>query len=152
VSARQRGPKIAVVPKAKKRPSTGGIDPDALADGSLSWRMSFVDFDGTWGWQALKPTDAQRLHRALLDYERQPLRTLRSQKRICPIPVSDICEEAQKRLEALGRDDVEELWELRLGVEKWRTWGTLVDLGYSFLWSDPDHTVCRGRPRGKRGC
>jgi hypothetical protein len=61
---------------------------------------------------------------------------------------SDTCFEAQQRLKAIGHEDADEVWELRLPSAKWRAWGFVDDGIFYLLWWDPNHTVCTKMPRG----
>jgi hypothetical protein len=52
-----------------------------------------------------------------------------------------LCPEAQNRLEALGLDDVDELFRFQLGNEP-RLWGVIDDDGIFYpVWWDPRHQV-----------
>lgn len=107
-------------------------------ESTLSWKMASADFGGTWGWKAFASGHVGDLHKILEDYEKTPIRTLQANDRINKIPCADVCDDARSRLEKINRDDLEDLWELRLGKKDWRV-----------LWWDPDHTVCTGDDRGR---
>jgi hypothetical protein len=140
--------KVEEKPSGGKQPPPLGADPDAIAHEPLSWHLAQVDFAGQWSWAKLDSKHLSDLHKKLLDYERLTLATLKRQHRARQIPTADLCRAAQNRLAAIKRDDTE-LWELRLGHHKWRTWGAIRGSIFYFLWWDPEHTVCRQLPKGK---
>lgn len=117
--------------------------------GLLTWRMARVDYDGGWGWRELADDQLVRLRTVLTEYETTALHKLRHDDRVKEIPVRDVCEEARDRLETLQQEDLESIWELRLGVGDWRVWGILDRSTFDFLWWDPDHTVCTGKDRAR---
>jgi hypothetical protein len=55
-------------------------------------------------------------------------------------PVGIICHEAQKRLEEIGLDDLDEVFRFRL-ASKPRLYGFLVQHIFYVLWWDPEHNV-----------
>ena len=57
------------------------------------------------------------------------------------ISIDKLCKDAQKRLEELHLDDVEELYSLRLTGTK-RLFGIRVGASLEILWYDPDHSIC----------
>jgi hypothetical protein len=146
---RKRKPKAKHKPDPQRQPTAGDLDPDVTPPGHLTWRMARVDFGGGWGWRLLANGEMERLKTVLTEYETTPLHTLRYNARVREIPVQDVCEEARQRLEELEQNDLESLWELRLGVGDWRAWGILDRSTFDFLWWDPDHTVCTGRDRAR---
>ena len=66
------------------------------------------------------------------------------------ISVEQLCQGARDRLIEIERDDTERLWELRIPTnDGWRAWGSVEgDQIFNLLWWDPEHTVCRGLPKG----
>jgi hypothetical protein len=130
-------------------PRTGGLDPDSTPPGRLTWRMARVDFGGGWSWKELADDQLANLRRVLAEYETSDLHALRHDARIREIPVSDMCEEARARLVDLQQEDLDSLWELRLGIASWRVWGVLDRSTFDLLWWDPNHTVCTGRDRAR---
>ena len=57
------------------------------------------------------------------------------------IAVRDIKKSAQKRLQKLGHDDVQELISFRL-TAKQRLWAIRLENVSSLLWWDPNHEIC----------
>jgi hypothetical protein len=143
-----RTPVIPPLASGKKTPP-GAIPADADGHKALSWHFNEVEFGGMWGWSKLGPDDIAQLHCQLLDYERQTLYALKQKQRARVIPLSDICDQAQKLIKAVKRDD-SDLWELRLGFKKWRVWGTIRGSIFYPWWWDPDHTVCQKLPKNQQ--
>lgn len=56
------------------------------------------------------------------------------------IDVAACCDEAQRRLQALHLDDIDQLFSLRL-TGKWRLFGMKDGRVLRFLWCDQEHTV-----------
>lgn len=136
-------------PRAKKQPSLGDADPSVAYHRPLSWALVEAEVAGQWGWHKLAQDQLLFLYAKLLDYEKDSLAKLKRERRARQIPTEHLSEEAQRRLERRRRDDAE-IWELRLGHQKWRVWGTIRGSVFFMLWWDPNHTVCRGMPQGVR--
>jgi hypothetical protein len=141
MAATKRQPAYETSPKTKKKPSTGDIDPDAVHNRYVVWRLSHVDLGGKWGWSNLLPEHVDGLHQFLVAAEKLNLHQLATGKLMKQIPVKDIVSKAQSRLGEIERDDLSDLWELRL-PNKQRAWGVLRGSIFHFLWWDPNHNVC----------
>jgi hypothetical protein len=63
-----------------------------------------------------------------------------------PMPVSDICPDARKRLRELVLDDFDTLYSLRITGER-RLWGIRDNEAFYILWWDPHHSVCPVKKR-----
>jgi hypothetical protein len=113
----------------------------------ITWRLRSVDFEGRWGWTQLATDHGPELHRLMTEYESTPLRKLHRDERIKEIPVKHLCRDAKSRLKELDHEDVDSLFELRLGKERWRIWGLLEQSVFLPVWWDPEHTVCPGASR-----
>jgi hypothetical protein len=110
--------------------------------------MGLVDFDGEWGWDKLDADHVDKLHQLITTFEGESLADLKHGKQAKPIPVNQLCQDAQRRLPRIGLGDRERLWELRFGHKKWRAWGIVEGSTFNLLWWDPQHTVCSGLPKG----
>lgn len=143
-------PKVRREPDPRKRASTGGIEPERR--GLLAWRFSHADLDGRWGWRNLDSAHLDELRRDLAQAERDTRLELERTRRIKAIPVEDVCRDARDRLEGIGLEDEDTLWELRIATtHKRRVWGLVRASVFHLLWWDPDHTVCpKGPARGTR--
>lgn len=138
-----RQPGVRGEPKPRKE-AKAGFDPDDFARKPLSWRMGLVDWGGNWGWAKLDDGHVANLHRQMKNCEGETLAELKHRKRAKPIPITQICREAQGRLPTIGLGDRSELWELRFGYGKWRAWGIVEGSTFNLVWWDPEHTVCKG--------
>lgn len=145
----RKKPKVKKSVKLRKRPNTGGVDPEALDDRVVAWRLGWLDLHGTWGWSNLDAGHRPALLEQLVAFEAETLHELKRTRRAKIIPVEQISGEAQDRLVEIERDDTDSLWELRIPTtEGWRAWGIAVGAIFYLLWWDPDHTVSKGLPKG----
>jgi len=58
-----------------------------------------------------------------------------------PIPIEHLCTRAKARLEEIGLDDFDALWELHVAGLP-RLWGIRIQATFLLLWIDLDHAVC----------
>jgi hypothetical protein len=116
------------------------------------WRMSLLDLEhaGSWSWTAANNDTLRQLAEFLSQMERLTWAQIRSQmtssrsgshRRNHPIPLERLCPEAQRRLQSLRLDDLDDLFRFRLGNRP-RLWGVLEEDGVFYaVWWDPDHRV-----------
>lgn len=64
-----------------------------------------------------------------------------------PISVADLANDAQRRLQELRLDDIDEVWSLRLSSTI-RVIGIRDGRAFKALWFDRHHSVCPGVKRG----
>ena len=108
----------------------------------LSWRLAGIDLGGPWSWRKTTAVELAMLHAKIRDFE-----TMTADEVFGPnrgnkhIPVGNLAAQARDRLENLGLDDLDDLYELRLGGRT-RLWGFRQSNVIHVLWWDPDHTVC----------
>ncbi len=62
------------------------------------------------------------------------------------VAVSDLSKAANKRLKKIKRNDLDQLYSLRLGG-KIRIYGVLEGTVLKVLWYDPQHEVCPSKPK-----
>ncbi len=110
-------------------------------DVRISWRLGSVDTDGRRGWYQLDKGTALYLHNKLASFESMTWGELAASTNHKQIPVENLCAAAQQRLVELRRDDLGDLWELRLGGKQ-RVWGWRSGDVMNLLWWDPEHEVC----------
>lgn len=98
--------------------------------------------DGPWGWKTASGADLLYLHEKLTAYERRTWDEAYSNKGsgLKHIKLANMPDRAVRRLEDLGLDDVEGLYEFTLSNRQ-RVWGIRVDNICYLLWWDPDHDV-----------
>lgn len=113
-----------------------------------SWRLSLLDLEhaGSWSWDVSDIT-MREIIAFLTEMERLTWTEVRAQThggghfRHHPIPVEQLCAEAQRRLRSLRLDDLDELFEFRLASRR-RLWGVLPEDGIFYvLWWDSAHRV-----------
>ena len=104
--------------------------------------------NGAWGWRLLDPAEADELHRRLVkDVEGKTLFALDDKSTIKKIDVQHMTREAQERLKSTQLEEVEELYEIRLGWGKRRVWGLMERGVFCLLWWDPLETACGHPPK-----
>ena len=114
----------------------------------VSWRLGDADLGGPYQWSAITHADLARLVSVFreVDKKRWSQAMGDSTGEIKSIPRTSLCADAQRRLEAIHRDDESWFHEIRLGAKP-RVWGTRSDSIFHVLWWDPEHQVC---PAGLR--
>ena len=147
-------PKSKPLPGSFKRPvvrseAPAGKQPRGIPDPDrsqelMAWRLSALDLDGPWGSDKLNAATMRTIHDKMCWFESMTANEVFGpnvgHKRI---PVESLRPDAQQRLQQIERDDVDELWELRLWGAP-RLWGFRQGNVFHALWWDPDHTVCGG--------
>lgn len=136
----------------RKRPEMGvqlrgGKRPAIAALGEASgrrpvWRFGLIDHNGPYPWD----WDAFVTHfPKLMDLEGKPwdefVRDGTVGAKSIPLAGGSYKRAALNRLERLKLDDVDALWELRMGGAP-RFWGIRDLQCFHFLWWDPEHKVC----------
>lgn len=136
-------PKATKTPTPQKRPKsleTPGVDEDLHP----VWRFSLADQGGPFPWPFMAPESHNLVIGKLLAFESLNFAGLRD--RGChPIEIFRLEKEAQKRLEEIHKDDLDELFSFRLSGEK-RVWCIQERNIFYVLWWDPKHQVYRTPP------
>ncbi|MBI3508814.1 MAG: hypothetical protein HY069_04205 [Chlamydiia bacterium] len=99
-----------------------------------------MDAKGPWGWDYFNPIEMRELLQKIFDSQKLSWQDLRNQGSHL-IDRKDLCSEAQKRLIQLQKDDLDQLFSLRLTGKK-RIWGIKEGNILWMLWWDPNHEVC----------
>lgn len=138
--------------KGKTIPSFGGDIPpqkmprvspgfDTAENNNPVWQVRNIELGGPFGWQVLTRD-------LFLDNVLPKIKNLESMtwgEILCrnnhEVRVADLDKEAQKRLQTLKLDDVDQLVSLRLSGRE-RIWGIRIRSTLRLLWWDPDHKVC----------
>ncbi len=103
--------------------------------------MKSIDPDGDWGWKNLESSDFwNSIFHKIKDFESMTWGEIFGGRSNHPIGRSLIVSEAQKRLMDLRLDDVDDLYQLRVGGRK-RIWGLKIGNVFKVLWWDPNHSV-----------
>ncbi|MEE8483820.1 MAG: hypothetical protein V3S46_04400 [Nitrospinota bacterium] len=107
---------------------------------SPQWKVSFIDFDGDWGWAKATNKEMKKIIDKFKKYEKSTWGEIGNMRHNHPMKVQNICNKAQRRLQEIQLDDIDFLYQLIVGG-KHRIWGVKKERAFHILWSDPDHTV-----------
>ena len=137
MNPKKKKPKVKNYPTIRKAPKTAYKHTKL----KFSWSFSILDKEGPFGWNKCQ------CHNKLLEilekkgnFEDKELSELYYQGSHS-IPVAKICKEAQKRLEEINQDDIDNLFSFRLtGIN--RIFCIQDGNIMKVLWWDPDHMVC----------
>ncbi len=118
------------------------------------WQVGAIDSDGEWGWQRIgRIRWESEILPKLRNFETMTWSEIERQSggktrgtNHHPIPVSDLIPEAQRRLQELQLDDIDELFSLRL-TGKARIFGIRRGRAMKILWFDFDHRICPSKKR-----
>ncbi len=134
------------IPKRNKYPShkkqvRNPIESFDFKNEKPAWQINSIDLGGEWGWnKVLKRDILKEIYPKLKSFETMTWHEIEGRKHHS-VPISNICHEAQQRLNEIENSDIEDLFSFRLTGEK-RLWGILDRNILKILWWDPEHTVC----------
>lgn len=110
----------------------------------VSWRFGDADRNGTWAWSAENISEREAHEILAFAAEMDKLTWAVCSQGWRPhrkrIDAADVCHEAQERLRAIRRDDVDHLEEFHMSGPE-RIWGIRAGHVFHVLWWDPGHTV-----------
>jgi hypothetical protein len=129
-------PRAEEVPCSEKRPRVASPPND---NGYPQFQAE-LDMEGPFGWQSFDPKDMQDLLAKIFELQRYTWQELRA-KGSHLVSVEQFSSIAQKRLREISKDDLDELYSLRLTGKK-RIWGIKSSNILRILWWDPEHRVC----------
>ena len=108
---------------------------------TFSWRVGCVDLDGKWGWERVK---IKLLFSAIIPklqhYATMNWGSVEGADSHF-VSFDQLCDAAQTRLVELRKEDISELFSLRMAGKK-RIWGHRDLACLNLLWWDPNHEVC----------
>ena len=132
-SRRNRNPK-----PRKKATSDSSL---TTTDKKLMWEVSKIDDNGPWGWNRINCPDFLRTIWKKMRY----FETMTWNQILGPqhhrIAVNNLIRPAQRRLQQLEHDDVDELVSFRL-TGRARLWAIQSEHVSYLLWWDPNHEIC----------
>ncbi len=133
-------PKVAATPEPRRSPTAA---PPNYNSEHPSWRISKIEMVNPFGWQEIGRAALEDVRAKLSNFESMTWNQIlvEARKQNHSIPVWDLCQEAQARLETIGLEDTEEVISLRLSGKE-RVWGIRQGAALLVLWWDPDHRVC----------
>lgn len=103
----------------------------------MAWRFSSADLNGAWPWGDAVPL---QVFRKLADFESLSMTELRSAGSH-PVELGQLAKSARDRLAAIEKDDIDELFSLRISGRE-RIWCITDRNVMRVLWYDPRHEVC----------
>lgn len=133
--------KIRAKEKPRDKSARKSNDPDNFNSMKPTWMIGQIDRSCDWGWENISLDEFwTEIYSKLKSFESmnwtQIIHSGSHNVKIC-----DFIPEAQKRLDELYLDDLEELFSLRLTGEK-RIWGIKNQHILSIIWYDPEHKIC----------
>ena len=114
------------------------------------WSLEIADCSGEWGFTAelFKSKWCNGLLKKFLELEKTTWAIIANQTggpsrgtNSHHVPISDIVNEAKKRLAQLYLDDLDDIYSLRIS-NKERIYGIVQDTVLFMIWYDPNHQVC----------
>lgn len=134
-------PRVRQSPASAKTPHAAS-DPNAWRREYPSWRVALLQVIDPFGWHRATAADLHSVRERLRSFEsmtwNEILTAAGHQNHL--IPVTQLCHEAQARLEAMGQSDLDALLSLRISARE-RLWGILQGAVLRVLWWDPQHQV-----------
>jgi hypothetical protein len=134
---RHKIPKAVESPVESKTPKAGEFPTDRLHP---EFRAEQLDRGGPWGWDKFDPLQIQEVLQKIFDSQRLTWQELRNNGSHF-VNTESLCSDAQKRLIQIQKEDLDQLFSLRLTGRK-RIWGIKERNILWLLWWDPDHEVC----------
>lgn len=129
--------KQPAAPAAREQRKEPGARAGSYDSQTPIWSFAIVDQDGPWSFAGLGGDELAALLRRM---EGSTWATHGSHKSH-NVTIDQLIPEARSRLEALGFDDLDELYSLRVNGKP-RIWGIRDERFLKVLWWDPDHAVC----------
>lgn len=130
-------PKKFVEPIESKTPKANVFPSDHCQP---EFKAEQMDKEGRWGWNSFQPIQIQEVLKKIFDSQKLTWQELRNNGSHF-VDREDLCAEAQKRLIQIRKDDLDQLFSLRLTGSK-RIWGIKEGNIFWLLWWDPNHEVC----------
>lgn len=139
--SRDKTPKTkgGLVPKQDKTPRAAT---QTSNDEKPSWRFSLIQLVDPFGWHEIDKNKLIEIHSKLCELEVLTWNEILVERKHYnhTIYKNQICSEAQKQLEEIYQEDIEELVSLRLSGPE-RVWGIRDRSILRLLWWDPNHLV-----------
>jgi hypothetical protein len=137
--ARRKKPGKALSPDEGKKPRADSSLKSSANENPV-WHIGLLDTSGPWGWNKVeKAFFFSEIFPKIKNFETMVWSEILNRNNH-EVLVSQISKKAQKRLEEIKLDDVDQLVSLRLMGEQ-RLWGIKVSNILKILWWDPNHEV-----------
>ncbi len=134
---RHKTPKAFLFPVESKTPKAGIFPTDRSHP---EFRAEQIDRAGPWGWDHFDSSLIQEVFQKIFDCQKLTWQDLRNNGSHF-VDREGLCTDAQKRLIQLQKEDLDQLFSLRLTGRK-RIWGIKEGNILWLLWWDPNHEVC----------
>jgi|SRR6267154_4349265 len=134
---RKKIPKTFEIPVKNKTPKAGIFPTDHLYP---EFKAEQMDKDGPWGWNKFDSFQIQELLQKIFEFQKLTWQDHRNNGSHF-VNRKDLCLEAQKRLIHVQKEDLDQIFSLRLSGRK-RIWGIKENNILWLLWWDPHHEVC----------
>ncbi len=115
---RNKIPKAFISPVESKTPKAGAFPTDSCQP---LFRAEQMDKDGPWGWDRFDSSQIQEVFQKIFDSQKLTWQDLRNNGSHF-VDRKTLCSEAQKRLIQIQKEDLDQLFSLRLTGRK-RIWG-----------------------------
>lgn len=139
--AKDKRPRYDLEPAQKKIAVASRWVSDDDSRRRISWRFGDAEVEGPWGWHRLTAADVAELHGKLSSIEKMEWGEATSggyPMKMCRLDNAPA--HLMGRLEETQRDDIDCLFEIRLGNMP-RIWGARRGDVFHVLWWDPEHEV-----------
>lgn len=130
-------PKAFNTPVESKTPKAGSFPTDRIHP---EFRAEQMDNDDPRGWNKFDPRQMQEVLQKIFESQKLTWQDLRNNGSHF-VDRTDLCSEAQKRLIQIQKEDLDQLFSLRLTGRK-RIWRIKEHNILWLLWWDPNHEVC----------
>lgn len=130
-------PKTLYSPHEDKKPRFGAAPNEHCRP---EFRAEQMDMGGSWGWNNFQGSQIQVLLLRIFEFQKLTWQELRNTHSHL-VDVVDLDSKAQKRLKEIKKDDLDQLFSLRLSGRE-RMWGIKDSNLLWLLWWDPRHEVC----------
>lgn len=98
-----------------------------------------MDRSGPWGWDGFDPSLLQELFQKVFESQKLSWQDLVKNGSHL-VDIEQLCPEAQKRLYQIQKEDLDQLFSLRITARK-RVWAIKEGKILWLLWWDPNHEV-----------
>lgn len=134
--------KMGPYPEKRARASNTAQSPDSFQRLPIRWSFSIFDMKGPFGWSVCSVQILEKvLKPRLSSFETMTWGEIERNGQSHAIQRDRLSKEAQNRLVEIKREDIDEIFSLRIDGRK-RVIGVRDKDIFMFLWWDPHHKVC----------
>lgn len=137
---RRDKPRTSIEPVSGKQPRVAPEFEGPSDHIKPAWRFAGADRGGPWHWRGLPQAEVHDALEKLGSLEGITWTQMKSSGSHA-VALYKLCPGARERLKEVGKDDLDELFSVRLTGRR-RLWGVRKHHILSILWWDPEHEVC----------